>query len=130
MKEYNFSVMVALTYRDIDIEVPVELSDDEVSRIKALVSQADNIEGGLLYLLEKNDDELFEKFWDDAIFPRVFVEILCDGDRNGYIEIHEDDNFRNWRKAPFDELYKLYGDQIELDHDGNCLCRIPDWAKG
>ena len=129
MKEYKFSVMIALTYWDTDIEVSVELSDDEVSRIKALVSQADNLEGGLLHLLEENDDELFEKFWNDTIFPCAFVEILCDGKSNGYVEVHEDDNFRDWRKAPFDDLYELYGDGLELEHSSCCFCEIPDWAK-
>lgn len=130
MKKYNFSVMVALTYCDTDIKVSVELSDEEVNKIKTIVSQANKLEGGLLPLLEENDDELFEKFWDDTIFPRAFVEILCDGKSNGYVEVLEEDNFRDWRKAPFDELYELYGDDLELEHSSCCLCRIPNWAKG
>ena len=152
MKEYTFSVMVALTYWSIDIEVPIMLTDEEVNKIKTIVAQADslevqndegafegelededafdpNSEKSLLSLLENNDEALFRKFWDDAIFPRVFVEELCYGEEHGYIEIHEDDNFRDWRKADFDELYELYGDCMELEHSCCCICRIPDWAK-
>ena len=36
--KYKFQVMVALTYEDKDIEVEVELSDEEVARIKELVA--------------------------------------------------------------------------------------------
>ena len=36
--KYKFQVMVALTYEDKDIEVEVELSDEELARIKELVA--------------------------------------------------------------------------------------------
>ena len=36
--KYKFQVMVALTYVDKDIEVEIDLSDDEVARIKELVA--------------------------------------------------------------------------------------------
>ena len=137
--KYKFQVMVALTYEDKDIEVEVDLSDDEVSRIKKLVasSASTNEEPedeeayvppmDLLQILEDNDEELFDKFWD-VIMPPVFVEILINGFDNGYIERHDDDEFDDYHEADFDELYAMYGDDIELEHSSCCICRIPgDW---
>ena len=142
--KYKFQVMVALTYVDKDIEVEIDLSDDEVARIKELVAAdcegheeaeeaevADEEDYGyespqdLLQILEDNDPDLFDKFWDE-IFPPVFVECLIDGFENGLEEKHEDDHFRNYRKADFDELYDMYGDAMELDHDTTCICRVPE----
>lgn len=142
--KYKFQVMVALTYVDKDIEVEIDLSDDEVARIKELVAAdcegheeveeaevADEEDYGyespqdLLQILEDNDPDLFDKFWDE-IFPPVFVECLIDGFENGLEEKHEDDHFRNYRKADFDELYDMYGDTMELDHDTTCICRVPE----
>ena len=102
--KYKFQVMVAFTYEDKDIEVEVELSDEEVARIKELAaaSAATNEEPedeeayippmDLLQILEDNDEELFDKFWD-VIMPPVFVEMLINGIENGYIERHDDDDF-------------------------------------
>ena len=131
--------MVALTYEDKDIEVEVELSDDEVARIKELVASsiATNEEPvdedayvpepDLLQILEDNDKELFGKFWD-VIKPPVFVEMLINGIENGYIEQHDDDEFDDYLEADFDELYAMYGDDIELEHSSCCICKIPgDW---
>lgn len=142
--KYKFQVMVALTYVDKDIEVEIDLSDDEVARIKELVAadcegheEAEEAEVAdeedydyeppqdLLQILEDNDPDLFDKFWDE-IFPPVFVECLIDGFENGLEEKHEDDHFRNYRKADFDELYDMYGDAMELDHDTTCICRVPE----
>ena len=81
--KYKFQVMVALTYEDKDIEVEVDLSDDEVSRIKKLVasSASTNEEPedeeeyvpptDLLQILEDNDKKLFDKFWDAIMTRRV-----------------------------------------------------------
>ena len=142
--KYKFQVMVALTYVDKDIEVEIDLNDDEVARIKELVAadcegheEAEEAEVAdeedyeyespqdLLQILEDNDPDLFDKFWDE-IFPPVFVECLIDGFENGLEEKHEDDHFRNYRKADFDELYDMYGDAMELDHDTTCICRVPE----
>lgn len=144
--KYKFQVMVALTYVDKDIEVEIDLSDDEVARIKELVAadceahkeaEKDMVDAeaeedygyespqDLLQILEDNEPDLFDKFWDE-IFPPVFVECLIDGFENGLEEKHEDDHFRNYRKADFDELYDMYGDAMELDHDTTCICRVPE----
>lgn len=137
--KYKFQVMVALTYEDKDIEVEVDLSDDEVSRIKKLVaSNASTNEEpedeeayvpptDLLQILEDNDEELFDKFWD-VIMPPVFIEMLINGIENGYIEQHDDDEFDDYHEADFDELYNMYGDDIVLEHSSCCICKIPaDW---
>ena len=137
--KYKFQVMVALTYKDKDIEVEVDLSDDEVSRIKKLVAYSTSTneepvdedayvpETDLLQILEDNDEELFDKFWD-VIMPPVFVEMLINGFDNGYIERHDDDDFYDFHEADFDELYAMYGDDIVLEHSSCCICKIPeDW---
>ena len=133
--KYKFQVMVALTYEDKDIEVEVELSDKEVARIKELVTasavtskepndEEDYVpEPDLLQILEEGEPELFKKFWD-VIMPPVFVEMLINGMDNGYIEQHEDDDFFNYHEADFDELYDMYGDEIELEHSSCCICKI------
>lgn len=134
--KYKFQVMVALTYEDKDIEVEVDLSDDEVSRIKKLVASSASTneepvdedayvpETDLLQILEDNDEELFDKFWD-AIMPPVFIEMLINGIENGYIERHDDDDFYDYHEADFGELYAMYGDNIVLEHSSCCICKIP-----
>ena len=103
--DYKFEVMVALTYSDKDIEVEVPLSDKEVARIKQLITENIDTEEpedeeayvpptDLLQILEDNDEELFDKFWD-IIMPPVFVEFLIDAFNNGHIEQHDDDEFFN-----------------------------------
>ena len=139
--KYKFQVKVFKTYYDEDIEVEVELSDDEVSRIKKLVasSASTNEEPedeeayvppmDLLQILEDNDEELFDKFWD-AIMPPVFVEMLIDGFNNGYIEKDAKDEFDDYHEANFDELYEMYGGEMELEHSNCCICRIPEAFVG
>ena len=137
--KYKFKVMVALTYSDKDIEVEVPLSDKEVTKIKQLIAENNNIEEepededaympptDLLQILEDNDKKLFDKFWD-IIMPPVFIEMLINGFDNGHIEQHDDDEFFDYHEADFDEVYDMYGDDIELEHSSCCICRIPeDW---
>ena len=74
-----------------------------------------------------NDEELFNKFWN-VIIPPVFIEMLINGFDNGHIEQHDDDEFFDYYEADFDEVYDMYGDDIELEHSSCCICRIPeDW---
>lgn len=140
--EYNFQVMVALTYKDKDIDVEVELSDEEVVRIKELIAKDSKARSrkkedeysyqppqDLLLILEAYAPELFKKFWD-VIMPPVFVEMLINGFDNGYIEQREDDEFEDYYEADFKELYAMYGEDIELEHSSCCICRIPeDWQE-
>ena len=139
--KYKFNVMVALTYSDKDIEVEVPLSDKEVAKIKQLIAKNDNIEEepedeeeyvpptDLLQILEDGEPKLFEKFWD-IIMPRVFVEMLIDDFNNGYIEKDAKDEFDDYHEADFDELYEMYGDEMELEHSSCCICRIPEAFVG
>ena len=71
------------------------------------------------------DEELFDKFWD-VIMPPVFIEMLINGLDNGHIEQHDDDEFDDYYEADFDEVYDMYGDDIELEHSSCCICRIPE----
>ena len=136
--KYKFQVMVALTYEDKDIEVEVELSEEEVTRIKELVakdSEARSKESededahlpyhNLLQVLEAHAPELFEKFWK-VIKPPVFVEMLINGFDNGYIEKDRKDEFDDYHEADFDELYDMYGEDIELEYSSCCICKIPE----
>lgn len=70
---YKFDVMVALTYEDKDIEVEIDLSDEEVSKIKQYVAESTastvekdeedySPEPSLLLILEEKDKDLFYKF--------------------------------------------------------------------
>ncbi len=130
--KYKFQVMVAFTYEDKDIEVEVELSDEEVARIKELAAASaatgdepkdedDYVpEPDLLQILEEEEPKLFEKFWD-VIMPPVFIEMLINGFNNGHIEQHDDDEFDDYYEADFDEVYDMYGDDIELEHSSNCI---------
>ena len=134
---YKFKVTVFLTYKDKEIEVEVDLSDKEVTRIKELVAASvvnkeestdedDNVPLDLLQILEDNDEKLFDKFWD-VIMPPVFVEHLIDGLENFGPDLRRDeDNIRDYRKASFEELYDMYGDSIDMDHSICCDCRIPE----
>ena len=138
--KYMFQVMVALTYSDKDIEVEVPLSDKELTKIKQLIAENIYTEEpedeeeyvpptDLLQILEDNDEELFDKFWD-VIMPPVFIEMLINGFDNGHIEQHDDDEFFDYYEADFDEVYDMYGDEIELEHSSSCICRIPEeWSS-
>ena len=139
--KYKFQVMVALTNEDKDIEVEVELSDKEVAKIKELVTvnvstekqpqdEDDFVqEPDLLQILEDGEPKLFEKLWD-VIMPPVFVEMLIDGFNNGYIEKDAKDEFDDYHEANFDELYEMYGGEMELEHSNCCICRIPEAFVG
>ena len=137
--KYMFQVMVALTYSDKDIEVEVPLSDKEVDKIKQLIAE-NNIEEepedeeeyvpptDLLQILEDNDKKLFDKFWWDTIYPRVFIKMLVNGIENGNIEKYDEDDFDYDNEDDFDDIQDMYSDDIELEHSSCCICRIPeDW---
>ena len=72
--KYKFQVKVFMTYYDDEIEVEIDLSDEEVKTIKALVAdymkhQKPAVpeeyvpETSLLQILEQGTDELFDKLW-------------------------------------------------------------------
>ena len=135
--KYKFQVMVALTYEDKDIEVEIDLSNEEVAKIKQYVTEsaASAVEKNeedyspkpsLLLILEEKDKELFNKFWWDVIYPRVFIMMLINGIKNGYIDKYEEDDFDYKNEDDFDDICDMYSDDIELEHSSCCICRIPE----
>ena len=139
--KYMFQVKVFKTYYDEDIEVEVELTNDEVARIKELVASSTSTneepvdedayvpEPDLLLILEDGEPKLFKKFWD-AIMPPVFVEMLINGIENGYIEKYDEDDFDYDNEDDFDDIQDMYSDDIELEHSSCCICKIPaDWKS-
>ena len=138
--KYKFQVMVALTYKDEDIEVEIDLSDEEVKTIKALIAAYESkkeepadpeeyvLETSLLQILQEGNKDLFNKFWWDTIYPRVFIKMLVNGIENGYIEKYDEDDFDYDNEDAFDDIQDMYSDDIELEHSSCCICRIPeDW---
>ena len=138
--KYKFQVMVALTYKDEDIEVEIDLSDEEVKTIKALMAAYESkkeepadpeeyvLETSLLQILQEGNKDLFNKFWWDTIYPRVFIKMLVNGIENGYIEKYDEDDFDYDNEDAFDDIQDMYSDDIELEHSSCCICRIPeDW---
>ena len=140
-KKYKFQVMVALTYEDKDIEVEVDLSNEEVTKIKELVSKSIELQKGLfgddeftyerdlLMILESGASELFDKFWWDTIYPRVFIKMLVNGIENGYIEKYDEDDFDYDNEDDFDDIQDMYSDDIDLECSECCICRIPEAWK-
>lgn len=135
---YKFDVVVFLTYRDKDIKISIDLTDQQVKRIKKLVAEYEPSDEdtpvsktSLLTILEEDAPNLFNKFWK-IIMPQVFLELLINGMKNyGDDMRHDDDpvdNPENYRKIPFKTLYKMYGDDIEIEHSCCCFCKIPkEW---
>lgn len=139
--KYKFKVMVALTYKDEDIEVEIDLSDEEVETIKSLIAVYESKKEepadleeyvpptDLLQILEDNDKKLFDKFWWDTIYPHVFIKMLVNGIENGYIEKYDEDDFDYDNEDDFDDIQDMYSDDIELEHSSSCICRIPEEWK-
>ena len=138
--KYKFQVMVALTYSDKDIEVEIDLSDEEVAKIKQYVAESASSavekneedyspEPCLLLILEEKDKKLFDKFWWDAIYPRVFITMLINGIENGYIEKYDEDDFDYENEDDFDDICDMYSDDVELEHSSCCICKIPEELK-
>ncbi len=142
--KYQFQVKIYKTYSDEDIEVEIPLSDEEAHRIKKLVANFENTkeqpadeedyvpETSLLQILEDGAPDLFDKFWT-VIYKPVFVELLIDGMNNYSSDLQHDDDPvddpEKYRIMPFDKLYDMYGDDIDLEHSSCCICRIPEEWK-
>ena len=140
--KYKFQVKVFMTYDDDEIEVEIDLSDEEVKTIKALIAAYESKkeepadleeyvpETSLLQILEQGNKELFDKFWWDTIYPRVFIKMLVNGIENGYIEQYPQDDFDYDNEDEFDDIQDMYSDDIDLEHSSCCICRIPEeWMK-
>lgn len=139
--KYKFQVMVALTYKDEDIEVEIDLSDEEVETIKALIAAYESKkedpadpgeyvpETSLLQILEQGNKDLFYKFWWDAIYRPVFVKMLVNGIENGHIEQYPQDDFDYDNEDDFEDICDMYSDDIDLEHSSCCCCKIPEEWK-
>ena len=138
--KYKFQVKVFMTYYDEDIEAEIDLSDEEVKTIKALVAdymkhQKPAVpeeyvpETSLLQILEQGSKDLFDKFWWDTIYPHVFIKMLVNGIENGYIEKYPQDDFDYDNEDEFDDIQDMYSDDIDLEHSNCCICKIPEEWK-
>lgn len=138
--QYKFKVKVFKTSID-EIGVKVELSDDEVSQIKQLIASYEsdkeqsadeetNVLGtSLLQILEQGNKELFDKFWWDAIYPRVFIEMLINGIENGYIKKYDEDDFDYENEDDFLDICDMYSDDIHIEPSNCSVCGIPEEWK-
>lgn len=139
--KYKFQVTVALTYKDEEIEVETDLSDEEVNTIKDLIASYKSKkeepvdpeeyvpETSLLQILEQGNKELFYKFWWDTIYRPVFVKMLINSIENGYIEKYDEDDFDYDNEDDFNDICDMYSDDIDLDHSSSCICQIPEEWK-
>lgn len=85
-----------------------------------------HIEIDLLMIFERRAPQLFDKFWK-VIMPPVFVELLINGVENYGNDFKlKEDNYSDYRKASFDELYAMYGETIDIEHSSCCICKIPE----
>ena len=139
--KYKFQVVVFMTYYDEEIEMEIDLSDEEVATIKALVAkylsknpettdpEEYNPGTSLLQILEEGDEKLFNKFWWDNIYRPVFVKMLVNGIENGHIEKYPQDDFDYDNEDDFEDICDTYSDDIDLEHSSCCICRIPEEWK-
>lgn len=105
---------------DMEYDVEIELSDDEVATIKELVSEYDNdLSQGIMPVLEEGNDVLYNKFYR-AIFPEVFMEFFS---RDEMFEPVPGDEDKHWTIDDFDYLLETYGGGYDLD--GAYIVRIP-----
>ena len=140
--EYKFEVKVYMTYDDEMITVKIDLTDQEVERIKLLIAkyEAERVkedthgeyvpETSLLQILEEGDKDLFRKFWWDNIYRPVFVKMVVNGIENGHIEKYPQDDFDYDNEEDFFDIQDMYSDDIDLEHSSCCCCRIPEEWKG
>lgn len=107
---YRFKLMVPLTYKDVEVESEeVELSDQEITLVRKLVSQSPSKRHGLMPILENGAPELYDKLWN-AIEQPLRDVVIEDGRKNGFVEDAEND------------------EEEEIDCV-SYLCKIPDFAK-
>ena len=136
--KYKHQVRTTQVYQDKEIEAKIDISDEEVETIKATVTgykspkektvgRERNVpETSLLQILEEGDEELFDKFWWDTIYPRVFIKMLVNGIENGHIEKYSEDDFDYDNEDDFDDIQDMYNDDIDLEHSNCCICKIPE----
>ena len=81
-----------------DLTIEVEFSDEEVAKIRQLVKDYTGDEGaGLMPILLNDAPELHERI-AKAAFQEIYDFNLFDGLRNGYIELDESAQRRNFKE--------------------------------
>ena len=159
MKEYQLDIELFQGYMcpgipvTEDLSFEVEFSDEEVAKIRQLVKDyPGDKRAGLMPILMNDAPELNERI-AKAAFQEIYDFYLLDGLRNGYIELDEADQRRNFKKdlesgefnpekyiedsvwydevpTDEDELFNLW-EEWESDQFSSCdvawvLARYPD----
>ena len=103
-------MIVPLTYKDVEVESEeVELSNQEITLIRQLVSQSPSKRYGLMPILEDGAPELYDKLLK-AIEQPLRDVVLEDGRKNGFVVDTDND------------------EEVEIDCV-SYLCKIPVFAK-
>ena len=122
--KYTFEIWIDgnYYYEDEEYEEEIMLSDSEVAKIKELIQDYDdNLSNGLMPILQKGSEELYQKFYD-AVFPHVFFELF---QRDPCFEPEPGDENRCWDEyEDVEYLMETYGDGY--DFDDAYIVRIPD----
>lgn len=82
-----------------DLAFEVEFTDEEISKMKQLISQLDETlySQGIIPVLKDGAPELHERM-EDAARNTIFDFLVEDGIRQDYIELDEDELRANYRK--------------------------------
>lgn len=103
-----------------DLEVEVEFSLEELSKIRYLVSQLDeDYSKSMMSVLQDGAPELYERMLD-AVRDAIFEFYVQEGISNGYIEYDEDELRKNFLKdygldeKDYDKdlYYEWYGEEM------------------
>lgn len=99
-------------YEDEEYEVEIELSDEEFETLKNIVRKyAGDLSQGLMPILEKSDDNLYQIFYDE-IFPNVFYTLF---QRDPCFDPVPGDEGKSWDISDVDYLMGTYGDNYCFD---------------
>ena len=129
----KFHIFIPQGFEDIGFDVEIDLSDSEKKEIRELVDPLDDLDCGLMPLLEDKgicmsengeDYALYDKF-SDAIFYKVFVKILIDGLNNGYITKAVEDNYDDLHQVDSELLFDIYAPYVNIS-TSDYVCEIPE----
>lgn len=126
---HTFTILVYGGYYQDDIEfnVSIPLSDDEVFAIQCLVNCYNgslNESTDLMPILKAGAPELHQRFFD-AIYPRVFFELFELDRVDPDLGLNPIDWGRQWDfDRDIDYMLATYGDAVDLSDA--FICRIPD----
>lgn len=99
-------------YEDKEYEVEIDLSDEDMEKIRKVVKEYDgNLSRGLMPVFKNSSKDLYQLFYD-TIYPEVFLELFL---RDDMFEPEPGDENRSWDESDFDYLIKTYGDNYYFD---------------